>query len=210
MINVLIADDHAIVREGLKQILSGISGIRVFAEAGNGDQALKMIRSDGWDILLLDIAMPGKNVLELIKLAKQQSPSLPILILSMYPEDQYAIRMLRAGADGYLCKESAPKQLVAAIRKLTRGGKYISSALSEKLISEIQPKQNTVHHNRLTDREFQVFCAIAAGQGISDIARKMALSPKTVSTYRSRLLKKMHMQNNAEIIRYALDNQLLF
>ncbi len=209
MIKVLIADDHAIVREGLKQILSDISDIEVFQEAANGDEVLKMIRNDGLDILLLDIAMPGKNVLELIKLTKQQHPNLPILILSMYPEDQYAIRMLRAGADGYLCKESAPEQLIEAIRKLSRGGKYISAAVSEKLVEEIQPKQTIAHHNLLTDREFQVLCAIAAGQGISEIARKMSLSPKTISTYRARLLKKMHMQNNAEIIRYAVENQLL-
>jgi len=209
MIKVFIADDHAIVREGLKQILSDIPDIEVFQEAANGDEALKMIRNDGYDILLLDIAMPGKNILELIRLAKQQHPNLPILILSMYPEDQYAIRMLRAGADGYLCKESAPERLVEAIRKLSQGGKYISSALTEKLIAEIQPKQTIAHHNLLTDREFQVFCAIGAGQGVTEIAKKMSLSPKTVSTYRSRILKKMHMHNNAEIIRYAVDNQLL-
>jgi len=209
MIKVLIADDHAIVREGLKQILSDIPDIKVFQEAANGDEVLKMIRHDGWDILLLDIAMPGKNVLELIKLAKQQHASLPILILSMYPEDQYAIRMLRAGADGYLCKESAPEQLVEAIRRLSQGGKYISVALSEKLITEIQTKPTKPHHNILTDREFQVFCAIAAGQGITEIAKKMSLSPKTVSTYRARLLKKMQMHNNAEIIRYAVEKQLL-
>ncbi len=209
MIKVLIADDHAIVREGLKQILSDIPDIKVCKEAANGDEALKMIRNDGWDILLLDIAMPGKNVLELIKLAKNQHPGLPILILSMYPEDQYAIRMLRAGADGYLCKESAPERLVEVIRKLSQGGKYISAALSENLIAEIQPKQRIVHHNLLTDREFQVFCAIAAGKGITAIAREMSLSPKTVSTYRARLLKKMYMCNNAEIIRYAVENQLL-
>ncbi len=209
MINVLIADDHAIVREGLKQILSDIPDIKVFLEAANGDDTLKMIRNDGWDILLLDIAMPGKNVLELIKLAKQQHANIPILILSMYPEDQYAIRMLRAGADGYLCKASAPERLVEAIRKLSLGGKYISSALTEKLITEIQPKQTGVHHNLLTDREFQVFCAIGSGQGVTEIAKKMSLSPKTVSTYRARILKKMYMTNNAEIIRYVVESQLL-
>ncbi|MCK5191974.1 MAG: response regulator transcription factor [Methylococcales bacterium] len=209
MINVLIADDHAIVRAGLKQILSDIPDINVFKEASNGDEVLKMIRNDEGDILLLDIAMPGKNILELIKLAKQQHPDLPILILSMYPEDQYAIRMLRAGADGYLCKESATERLVEAIRKLAQGGKYISSALTEKLVAEIQPKLATVHHNLLTDREFQVLHAIGTGQGITEIAKNMSLSPKTVSTYRARVLKKMQMRNNAEIIRYVVDNQLL-
>ncbi|WP_305906406.1 response regulator transcription factor [Methylomarinum sp. Ch1-1] len=209
MINVLIADDHALVREGLKQILSTIPDINVFREAANGDEAMKMIRENSWDILLLDISMPGKNVLELIKLAKNQAPHLPILVLSMYSEDQYAIRMLRAGADGYLCKESAPEQLVTAIRKLTQGGKYISPALSEKLVIELQPQSAISHHNLLTDREFQVFCAIACGQGITETADKMALSPKTVSTYRARILKKMQMKNNADLIRYAIANQLI-
>ncbi len=209
MINVLIADDHAIVREGLKHIISNIPNIRVFREASNGDDAMKKIREGGWDILLLDIAMPGKNVLELIKLAKKQFIKLPVLVLSMYPEDQYAIRMLRAGADGYLCKESAPEELVNAIFKLVQGGKYISTALSEKLVAELRPKQTAIHHNLLTDREFQIFCAIANGQGITETAKKLSLSPKTVSTYRSRILKKMQMQNNSDIIRYALNHELI-
>ena len=209
VINVLIADDHAIVRAGLKQILSDIPDINVFKEASNGDEVLKMIRNDGGDILLLDIAMPGKSILELIKLAKQQHPDLPILVLSMYPEDEYAIRMLRAGADGYLSKESATERLVEAIRKLAQGGKYVSPTLTERLITELQAKPTLVHHNLLTDREFQVFHAIGTGQGITEIAKNMSLSPKTVSTYRARVLKKMQMRNNAEIIRYVVDNQLL-
>ena len=208
MINVLIADDHAIVRAGLKQILSDIPDIRVFKEATNGDEVLNLIRNDGVDILLLDIAMPGKNILELIKLVKQQHPCLPILVLSMYPEDEYAIRLLRSGADGYLSKESATEQLIEAIRKLAQGGKYVSPTLTEKLITELQTKQTLVDHNLLTDREFQVFQAIGIGQGITEIAKTMSLSPKTVSTYRARVLKKMQMRNNAEIIRYVVDKQL--
>ncbi len=209
MINVLIVDDHAIVRQGLKQILADIPDMEVFGEAGSGDEALKFIRDEGWDIMLLDIAMPGKNVMELIKLAKQQSPHLPILILSMYPEDQYAIRMLRAGADGYLTKESAPEQLVAAIRKVAKGGKYISPAMTEKLIEELNPSQNLPLHTTLTDREFQVFSGICAGKSITDLAQQMTLSVKTISTYRTRLMKKMNMSKNAEIIHYAFKNDLL-
>jgi two-component system, NarL family, invasion response regulator UvrY len=209
MIRVLIADDHAIVRQGLKQILADIADMKVFAEAGTGDEALKFIRSGGWDVMLLDIAMPGKNVLELIKLAKHHSPHLPILILSMYPEDQYAVRMLRAGADGYLNKESAPEQLVEAIRKVAKGGKYISPALTEKLVTELSPFQEKPLHTQLTDREFQVFCGISAGKSMTDLAQQMALSVKTISTYRTRLMKKMNMTKNAEIIHYAFKNDLL-
>lgn len=209
MIKVLIVDDHAIVRQGLKQILADIPDMEVFAEAGSGDEALKFIREEGWGIMLLDIAMPGKNVMELIKLSKQQSPHLPILILSMYPEDQYAIRMLRAGADGYLTKESAPEQLVAAIRKVAKGGKYISPTMTEKLIAELNPSQEIPLHTTLTDREFQVFCGICAGKSITDLAQQMTLSIKTISTYRTRLMKKMNMSKNAEIIHYAFKNDLL-
>jgi len=209
MIKVLIADDHAIVREGLKQILSDIPDMKVFGEAGSGDEALQLIRNKGWHIMLLDIAMPGKNVLELIKLAKHQSPHLPILILSMYPEDQYAIRMLRAGADGYLTKESAPEQLVAAIRKVAKGGKYISAAMTEKLIEELNPNQEKSPHTTLSDREFQVFRGICSGKSITDLAQQMTLSVKTISTYRTRLMKKMNMSKNAEIIHYAFKNDLL-
>jgi len=209
MIKVLIADDHAIVREGLKQILSDIPDMKVFGEAGSGDEALQLIRNKGWHIMLLDIAMPGKNVLELIKLAKHQSPHLPILILSMYPEDQYAIRMLRAGADGYLTKESAPEQLVAAIRKVAKGGKYISATMTEKLIEELNPNQEKSPHTTLSDREFQVFRGICSGKSITDLAQQMTLSVKTISTYRTRLMKKMNMSKNAEIIHYAFKNDLL-
>ncbi len=206
MIKVVIADDHAIVREGLKQMVSGIADMQVVGEAESGDQALKLIRAENWDILLLDIAMPGKHVLELIKLAKQQHPSRPILILSMYPEDQYAIRMLRAGADGYLTKETAPAHLVAAIRKLAEGGKYISEAMAEKLLGELHSDHQKPLHATLTDREFQVFYAIGTGKGMTEIASNMALSVKTVSTYRTRIMKKMKMTKNVEIIQYVLKN----
>lgn len=209
MIKVLIADDHSIVRQGLKQILADIPDMEIFGEASSGDEALRFIRGEGWNVMLLDIAMPGKNVMELIKLAKQQSPHLPILILSMYPEDQYAIRMLRAGADGYLNKESAPEQLVEAIRKVAKGGKYVSQTMADKLIDELNSKHETPLHATLTDREFQVFCGIYYGKSVTDLAQQMALSVKTISTYRTRLMKKMNMSTNAEIIHYAIKNNLL-
>lgn len=209
MIKVAIADDHAIVRKGLKQILADIPDLEVFSEASSGDEALAMIRADGWDVLLLDIAMAGKNVLELIKMSKQQYPHLPVLILSMYPEDQYAIRMLRAGADGYLTKESAPDQLVTAIRKVAEGGKYVSPELADKLVEVLFSDPEQLPHTKLTDREFQVFSALSKGKRLKDIAQEMALSVKTISTYRTRLMKKMQLTNNADIIHYALDHQLL-
>jgi len=209
MIKILIADDHAIVREGLKQILADVPDMEVCAEAASGDEALKMIRADGWDVMLLDIAMPGKSVLELTRIAKQQNPHLPILILSMYPEEQYAIRMLQTGADGYLTKESAPDQLVAAIRKVAGGGKYISAAMAEKLIEELKPARKKPLHALLSDREFQVFQAIACGKRVTEIANDMALSVKTISTFRTRLMSKMNMNTTAEIIRYAMKHHLL-
>ncbi len=209
MIRVIIADDHAIVREGLKQILSDFSDMEVSGEAATGDEALKIIRTNGWDVLLLDIAMPGKNVLELIKLVKLDTPNKPILVLSMYPEDQYAIRVLRAGADGYLCKESVPELLVAAIRKLAQGGKFVSAGLAEQLVRNLHETESKPLHSLLTDREYQVLLAIARGERLTEIAKTMSLSIKTVSTYRTRLLGKMKMSSNAEIIRYAIDNHLL-
>lgn len=209
MIKILMADDHAIVREGLKQILADVPDMTIAGEAASGDDVLAMLRADNWDILLLDIAMPGKNVLELIKLAKQKNPQQPILILSMYPEDQYAIRMLKSGADGYLTKESAPDQLVAAIRKVAKGGKYISATMTDKLIEELNPDQNKLPHTKLSDREYQVFLAVAKGRRTSEIAQDMTLSVKTISTFRTRLMAKMHLHSTADIICYALKHGLL-
>jgi two-component system, NarL family, invasion response regulator UvrY len=209
MIKILMADDHAIVREGMKQILADSPDIKIFAEADNGDQAYALVRNGGWNFLLLDIAMPGKNVLEIVKQAKQQFPHLPILIMSMHAEDQYAIRMLRAGVDGYLSKDTAPDQLLTAIRKLARGEKYLSMAVAEQLIHELAPDKQKPLHTSLTDREFQVFTAIAKGKSLTEIAADMTLSIKTISTYKTRLLKKMQMSKNAEIINYALKNNIL-
>lgn len=205
MIRVMIADDHAIVRKGLKQILSDTDDMKVTLEACDGDEALKGIRrSEDWDVLLLDIAMPGKNVLDLIKHSKTEKSKKPILILSSYPEDQYAIRMLRAGADGYLSKESAPEQLVMAIRRLSNGGKYISNELAEILVNELNPNTDKPPHELLTNREYQVFVGLAKGKRLSDVATDMVLSVKTVSTHRTRLLKKMKLSTNADLIHYAI------
>lgn len=208
MIKLLIVDDHAIIRAGLKQIIADIPDMKVVAEAASGDEALRFIREAAWDVMLLDIAMPGKSVMELIKLSKLQSPLLPILILSMHSEDEYAIRMLRAGADGYMTKEAAPEQLVAAIRKVANGGKYISPTMTEKLISELTLDTEKPLHTLLTDREYQVFCGIYRGESLSELARKMTLSLKTISTYRTRLMKKMNMTKNAEIIHYAFKHDI--
>jgi DNA-binding NarL/FixJ family response regulator len=209
MVRILIADDHAIVRAGLKQILADIPDMMVAGEASNGQEVLDSLRTGEWDVMLLDISMPGKNGLEVLKLARQKTPRLPVLILSMYPEDQYAVRMLRAGASGYLTKESAPDQLVAAIRKVAQGGRYINPTLAEKLAAELDSSLEKPLHAMLSDREFQIFRAIALGKTASEIATELSLSVKTVSTYRMRVMEKMHMSKNAEIIRYALKNQLL-
>ncbi len=208
MIKIVIVDDHEIVRAGLKQILVNIPDMEMFAEAASGDEALSIIRDGGWDIMLLDIGMQGKNVLDLIKLSKQQSPNLPILILSMYPEDQYAIRMLRAGADGYLTKECAATNLVGAIRKVFMGGKYVSPTTSRNLIAELTSDSEKPLHSLLTNREYQVFCGICRGQSMSELALKMTLSIKTISTYKTRLMKKMNMSRNAELIHYAFKHDL--
>ena len=209
MIRILIADDHAIIREGLKQILSGILDMQVFGEAESGDEALLLIRREQWDVLLLDVTMPGKNILEVIKMAKIQAPHLPILILSMCPEDHQAIRMLNTGADGFLNKASAPEQLVSAIRKVASGGKYISPTLAEKLLESSNTKQEKPLHTKLTNREFQVFIAICTGTSLIDLASNMALSPKTISTYRTRIMTKMNMSQNNELLHYAIKNDLL-
>jgi DNA-binding NarL/FixJ family response regulator len=207
MIRVMIADDHAVVRRGLIQILSAEPDMQIVVEANSGDEVLTHIRSDEWDVAILDIAMPSKNILELIKLAKLNNPAKPILILSMYPEEEYALRMIRAGADGYLTKESAPEQLVLVIRKLIKGHKYISAELSEILLNNVLDDKANLHDS-LTDREFQVFIALAKGKRLTEIATDMALSIKTISTYRTRLLDKLHLKNNADIIHYAIEYKL--
>jgi len=209
MLKILIADDHPVFRRGLKQIISEASDMVVADEATDGWEALSKVRAGGCDVVLLDITMPGKNGMDVLAHLKNERPTLPILILSMHPEEQYAVRALRAGASGYLTKESTPDELVAAIRKVSRGGKYVSSSLAETLAFALQAKGEQPLHKTLSDREYQVMCMIASGKTVAEIAIELSLSVKTISTYRSRILEKMKMKNNAELARYATKNQLI-
>lgn len=209
VIRVLICDDHAIVRTGLRQILDEAPDMSVGGEAATGNEALQKLREIDCDVVLLDIAMPEKNGIDTLKQIKQVKPGLAVLVLSMYPEEQYAISLLRAGAAGYMTKESATDQLLAAIRKVAQGGKYISPTLAEILASELGGDTDKPLHENLSKREFQIFCKLAAGQTVSDIANEIFLSVKTVSTYRSRVLEKMRMKNNAELTYYAVKNGLI-
>ncbi len=206
---VFIVEDHAIVREGLKLILSNRKGISVCGEAADGVTAIRKLLEDQCDVALLDITMPGKNGLEVLKQVKKEKPDLPILILSMHSEEQYAMRALRAGAAGYLTKESAPEKLIEAIIKVASGGKYISPSLAEKLAHTLDPQSQGKPHERLSDREDQVFRQLINGRTVSQIARHFSLSVKTISTHRSHILSKMHMKTNAELMHYAAINGLL-
>jgi len=209
VIRILVADDHAVVREGIKQILSGIPDIVVAGEASDGFQALDQARKGQYDLLPLDIAMPRMSGLDVLKQLKSERADLPILMLSMYPEEQYAIRTLKAGASGYLAKESAPEELIAAVRKVCRGGKYVTSSLAEKLA--VYPDYDTEKppHERLSDREYQIVLMIASGKTVSEIANELSLSVKTISTHRSRALEKMGFKTNAELTHYAIVNGLV-
>ena len=210
MIKILIADDHAVVREGLKKILADVMDMEVAGEAADGMEALQLMRGQDWDAVLLDISMPGKNGLDVLKAIRSEKPKLPVLMLSIYSESQYALRVLKAGASGYLTKESAPNQLVAAIRKVAQGGKYISSGLAEKLASELADPSERLLHEALSDREMEILRLMAMGNTPSQIAESLFISSKTVSTYRARLLRKMKMQSNAELINYAIKNNLVY
>jgi len=209
MIRVLVADDHAIVREGLKQILAKHRDIAVTGEAANGNDVLQMVRTQEWDVLVTDMSMPGRNGLELIKLVKEARPGLPVLVLSMYGEEQFAVRAIRAGASGYLNKESASDQLVIAIRKVASGGVFVSPAVAEAMFHKLRGDAAAPPHEQLSDREFQVLRLIAAGKSSNEIASELVLSPKTVSTHKTHILEKMRMSNQAELIRYAIENNLV-
>lgn len=209
MIKIFIADDHAIVRKGLKQIISETPDMIVSEEADNGLEALDKISENNYDVILLDISMPGKNGLEILRLVKRKKPQLPVLMLSVHPEEQYAIRSLRAGAAGYLTKESAPDELIAAIRKISKGGKFVNASLAEKLISELEIYVEKPSHETLSDREYQVMCMSAMGKTLKEIAQELSLSIQTVSTYRTRILEKMNMNSIAEVIRYAVKHGLV-
>lgn len=209
MINILIADDHAIVRKGLVQILSEGPDQIAVDEASNGMEALAMADTNDYDLVIVDVSMPGSSVLDVLKELKSRRPGLPVLVLSVHPEDQYAVRTLRAGAAGYLTKLSAADELVGAIRKVLAGGIYISNSLAEKLAFGLAGNAEKPLHGSLSDREYQVMCLIASGKTASLIAGEMSLSVKTVSTYRARLLKKMNMKNNAELTHYAIMKKLV-
>ncbi len=209
MIKILIADDHAIVREGLKQILAETSDMIVAGEAANGTDVLEQVRKDNWDLVLLDISMPGRGGLDTLKQLNHEKPELPVLMLSMYPEEQYAIRAFRAGASGYLTKESAPEELISAIRKVSQGGKYVSSLLAEKLVYYLKTDAEKPAYENLSDREYQVMLMIASGKAVKEIANDLSLSVKTISTNRARALKKMGMKNNAEVTYYAIKQGLV-
>lgn len=209
MIRILIADDHEVVRRGLKQILAETSDMAVTDEASNGEEVLDKVNSKAFDVVLLDISMPGKSGLDVLKQLRSIRPQLPVLVLSIYPEEQYAVRVLKAGASGYLTKESAPEELISAIRKVSSGRKYITPSLAEKLAHQLDFTSERPLHEILSDREYQVMVMIASGKALKEIAESLSLSVKTVSTYRSRILEKMGMKNNAELVRYAIQNNLL-
>mgnify|MGYP001149790772 CR=1 FL=1 len=209
MIRILVADDHAIVRDGLKQIVSDTSDMVVAAEASNGREALNKALEGDYDVVLLDITMPDRSGLDILKEIKSQKPGLPVLILSIHPEEQYAVRALKAGAAGYLTKESAPEELIRAMRRVSGGGKYVTSSLAEKLASVLKTGAEKPLHQALSDREYQILCMIASGKRVKQIANELLLSTKTISTYRSRILRKMNMNNNIELTRYAIQNQLV-
>jgi two-component system invasion response regulator UvrY len=209
MIKILIADDHTIVREGLKQIVADIPDIVVADEASSGHEVLDKAIKNDYDVIVLDIMMPGMNGLDVLKQIKSYKPEFPILILSMYPEQQFAVRFIRAGAAGYLTKESASEELIEAIRMVSSGKKYITRTLAETLASELETGQEKPPHERLSDREYQVMCMIASGKTVKQIAEQLFLSVYTVRTYRSRILKKMKMKIDTQLTQYAVKNNLI-
>lgn len=209
MIRILVADDHAIVRKGLKQIVADTSDLVVTDEASRGSEVLDKISRNEFDVVLLDITMPDKNGLEILEELKLIKPKLPVLILSMHPEEQYAIRALRSGAAGYVTKEGVPDELISAIRKVAAGAKYVSPSLAEKLAAYLEMSSDKPLHQALSNREYQVMCLIASGKTVKDIAGELSLSIKTISTYRSRILEKMQMKNNMEITHYCVQNHLV-
>jgi DNA-binding NarL/FixJ family response regulator len=205
---ILLADDHAVVRHGLKQILTDAFKRATYGEARNAQEALDLVWKHDWDVVVLDITMPGRSGLDVLREIKQSKPRLPVLVLSMHPENQFAVRVLKCGASGYMTKESAPDELVGAVKKVLAGGRYVSNALAEDLAASLSASQKAPQE-KLSDREFQVLRLIASGKMVTDIARELSLSVKTISTYRSRILDKMGMKNNAELMHYAIQHRLV-
>jgi DNA-binding NarL/FixJ family response regulator len=206
---ILLIDDHAVVRQGLKLILADQFKKAVFGEARNSAEALSRVVKENWDVVLLDITMPGRSGLEALRDIKRLRPKLPVLVLSMHPEDQFAVRILKAGASGYLTKESADEELVGAIKKVIEGGRYVSPSLAERMASYLTIDVQKAPHERLSDREFQVLRMIASGKTVSQIGRELSLSVKTISTHRARLLEKMDLKNNAQLTHYAMQRNLV-
>jgi len=209
MIKILIADDHAIVREGLKQIVAEEKDMLVAGEAGNANEMFELLKKEDFAIIILDISMPGRSGLEALKFLRKNYPEVPALMLSMFSEEQYGLRALKAGAAGYLKKVSAPTELVSAIRKIVSGGKYINQSLAEKLADEYDSGRKERMHDKLSDREYQIMCLIASGKSAEEIALDLSISINTVYSYRNRILEKMHLKSNVELTQYALQNKLI-
>ena len=208
-IEVLLADDHAIIRDGLKKILADTEDMVVAGEAMNGHAALDLVRERNWGLVVLDLSMPGRSGVELIKLIKTERPQCPVLIFSMHPEEQYAVRALRAGASGYLSKEGDSDLILPALRKVAAGGVYFSARVAELLVSEAAPHAQSLPHTRLSDREYQIFDRIVRGLSLTAIAHELSLSIKTISTHKSHIMSKMEMKNQVDLVRYAISHQLI-
>jgi DNA-binding NarL/FixJ family response regulator len=208
VIRILIADDHPIVREGLRRIAADQPGITVVAEAASATEALERVADTAIDVMLLDVSMPGPTFIEVLQQVRKEHPTIKVLVLSVHPEDQWAVRALRAGAAGYLTKDHSPEQLIEAIRRVYRGGKYVTEALAEKLATGLGSGGASTPHELLSDREFEVLRALGAGLSVKDVATRLTLSPKTVSTYRTRILEKMQLTGNADLVRYVRDHNL--
>ena len=206
---ILVVDDHAVVRHGVKQILVEHFTCSIIGEAQSAEDMLRQIQAGTWDMVILDIGMPGKGGLEALKELKRMQPKLPVLILSAYPEDQLALRLLRAGAAGYLSKDTAPRDLVHAMKKVLEGGRFISPSLADLLAANLESSLEKPLHEQLSDREYQVMCLIAVGKSLKDIADELCVSVSTVNTYRARILEKMHARNNTELTHYAIENRLV-
>lgn len=209
MTRILLVDDHAVVRKGLKSILESADNGYIVGEAGTSEQALEQIRSHHWDAVILDINLPGRNGIGMLKRVRHEQPQLPILMLSVYPEEQYGLRVLKSGARGYLNKSAAPEKLVEAIQRILRGRRYFSPELSEQLLDDLAGNDHQQDHHALSDREYQVFLMLVNGMTPSAIAHRLSLSVKTIHTHRSRILRKMGLKNNSELMRYALEHGLL-
>jgi len=209
MIRILIADDHAIVRRGLAQLIREEFASAEIAEVGDAEELIALVTEKDWDIIICDLSMPGRSGLDALRQIKQMHPSMPVLIMSMHDEDQYALRVLKAGASAYLGKDNIHENIIKAIRTVLLGKKFITPSIAEKLAEALENDANQQHHEKLSDREFDVFKLLAGGKAVSDIADQLSLSVTTVSTYRSRILEKMNFKSNADLTRYALNNQLI-